>query len=78
MYKDIAQHINTCGRCIRRKTQPNQRAPLVNVTTTYPLEMFCIDFLKLERSKGGYENVLIVTDHFTKYAQAFPTLNQTA
>ena len=78
MYKDIAQHINTCGRCIRRKTQPNQRAPLVNVTTTYPLEMICIDFLKLERSKGGYENVLIVTDHFTKYAQAFPTLNQTA
>ena len=78
MYRDLVQYINTCGRCIRRKTHPNQRAPLVNITTTQPMEMICIDYLKLERSKGGFENILIVTDHFTKYAQAFPTINQTA
>ena len=34
--------------------------------------------MKLECSKGGFENILIVKDHFTKYAQAFPTINQTA
>ena len=37
-----------------------------------------MDFLSIERGKGGYENILVVTDSFTKYAWAFPTRNQKA
>jgi hypothetical protein len=37
-----------------------------------------MDFLSLETSKGGYKNILVITYHFMRYAQAIPTLNQTA
>ena len=42
-----------------------------------PLTLVHLDYLKIEPSKGNIENVLIVTDHFTRYAQAFPSKSQT-
>ena len=78
MSTDIENWINRCDRCMRRKSSTSERAPLVNIHTTYPLELVCIDYLTLEPSKGRISNVLIITDHFTKYALAIPTKNQTA
>ena len=77
MTKDVTTHVTNCSRCILRKAV-GDRAPLVNITTSQPLELVCIDYLTIEPSKGGVENVLVLTDHFTKYAQAYPTTNQTA
>ena len=75
---DVEEKIKNCGRCIRRKTLVKPSAELVNITSSQPMELLCIDFLSLERSKGGHEHILVVTDHFTRYAQAFPTRNQLA
>ena len=77
MQMDVASYINSCPRCIRRKTQPDT-APLHNIEATQPLELIHLDYLQIEPRKGNIENVLIVTDHFTRYAQAYPSKTQTA
>ena len=42
------------------------------------MEILCVDVLSLEKSKGGFENILVMTDHFTRYKQAFPSKKQLA
>lgn len=78
MDRAIELKVQNCLRCICRKTPSRSSAGLVNIHTTQPMELVCMDYLSLETSKGGYENILVITDHFTRFAQAFPTRNQTA
>jgi transposase InsO family protein len=78
MAASVADYVSRCPRCLCGKAQTNQRAPLINIETTQPMEMVCIDYLSLEESKGGIGNILVMTDHFSRFAQAYPTANQTA
>ena len=78
MYTDVCNKIHSCERCIKRKQARTDRAPLVNIKATRPMELVTVDYLGIEMSQGGYKNVLVITDHFTKYAWAIPTTNQTA
>jgi hypothetical protein len=78
MYSDIETWISKCDRCIKRKSPTNARAPMVSIITHEPLEMVCMDYLTIEMSKGGYQYILVVTDHYTKFALAIPTRNMTA
>ena len=77
MEKAIREYVQRCESCVRRKSTMD-RAPLVSISSSRPMELLCIDFLSLETSVGGYENILVITDHFTRYAQAVPTRNQKA
>ena len=75
---DCEKWVEKCDRCLRRKSSVNIRAPLVSIESSYPLEMVCIDYLTVEPCKGNIENILVITDHFTKFSIAVPTRNQTA
>ena len=56
MHIDVASYINSCPRCLRRKSQPEQ-APLLNIEASQPLELIHLDYSKIEPSKGNIENV---------------------
>ena len=40
------------------------------------MDLLCINFIKLDSSKDGEEDVLVLTDAFSKYSQSFVTVNQ--
>lgn len=74
----VEHKIKTCERCVRRKKTTERAAPLVNIKTSRPLELVCMDFLSLEPDQSNTKDILVLTDHFTKYAVAVPTRNQKA
>ncbi|PIK36703.1 putative transposon Ty3-I Gag-Pol polyprotein [Apostichopus japonicus] len=79
LHKDVQCHIKRCFTCTTTKSPtPAIRTPRRHVLATRPLELLAIDFLKLDQGKGGFEDVLVMTDAFTKYSQAVPCRNQTA
>ena len=77
MHTDVASYVISCPRCLRRKFWPDQ-APLLSIETSQPLKLIHLDYLKIEPGKGNIENVLVITDHFTRYAQALSSKTQTA
>ena len=78
MDADVLLKCQTCERCIQRKRRAQKNAPLVSIKTSAPMELVCMDFLSLEPDYKNTTNVLVITDHFTRYAQAYPTKDQKA
>lgn len=58
MAADVEMKIRSCNRCVRRKS-----APLVNIKTTRPLELLCMDYLSLEPDQSNTKDILVLTDH---------------
>ena len=77
MFQDVTKYVKECPRCQIAKgdyTEPNT-IPGVIIASN-PMDLVCIDFTKIDPSKDGKENILVLTDAFTKFSQAFVTPNQ--
>ena len=77
MYRDIAQYVKGCpqyqvakGPNIGPKTHPG------SIIFNGPLYLLCVDFTKIDPSRDGKENVLVLADACCQLSQAFVTPNQ--
>ena len=81
MRNEVVFHISQCKSCRDRKAV-TPKEPLKPIETSRSLELVHLDFLSLEPSKDKGRNpakkLLIVTDHFTGYAQAYPSAEESA
>jgi hypothetical protein len=79
MVNDVKQWSKTCERCLVAKFPfPYIRPSMGSLIACKPLNILAMDFTILEKSSDGRENVLVLTDVFTKFTQAIPTRDQKA
>ena len=79
MFQDVSEYVKTCPRCQTAKgnyTDPKTKPG--SIIANNPMDLLCIDFTKVDPSKSGKENILVLTDAFSKFSQAFVTPNQKA
>ena len=77
MHDHIKHWIIKCHCCTVAKF-PHCKVSLGRLHASNPFEVLAIDFTILEPSSDGRENVLVMTDMFTKYTIAVATRNQKA
>ena len=79
MVVHVREHIRNCYHCVVTKgPTPSVRPAMRHLLSFQPLERLAIDFLKLDPGRGKVEDVLIMTDSFTKFAVAVPCKDQKA
>uniref|UniRef100_A0A1A8HG02 Gypsy retrotransposon integrase-like protein 1 n=1 Tax=Nothobranchius korthausae TaxID=1143690 RepID=A0A1A8HG02_9TELE len=78
MSKSVLAWCQNCERCQVAKEGPATGSFMGHLLASRPNEILAMDYTVLEPSCGGWENVLVLTDVFSKYTLAVPTSNQHA
>ena len=71
---DVEKWVKECEQCQRRNSPPHKaQAPLETIQAEYPLQKISWDIMEpLPVSAKGHKYILVVTDLFTKWVEAFP------
>lgn len=79
MSSDVARWCQKCERCqVAKDVHPKAHSFMGHLLASRPNEILAIDYTTLEPAQNGVENVLVLTDVFSKYTIAVPTRDQRA
>ena len=79
MFQDVTNYVKNCPHYQRVKGDYlDPKTKLGTIIAHDPLDLLCIDFTKVDPLKDSKENILVLTDTFTKSSQVFITPNQKA
>ena len=76
MFQDVTNYMKTSPWCQTVKgdyTDPKTKLGMIIANN--PMDLLCIDFTKVDPLKSSKEIILVLTDAFTKFSQAFITAN---
>ena len=67
----VHRHKSKCKRCVIAKiSQPIPRVIIRHLLPFRPSDVLAIDFANVDRGRGSCDDVLVMTDVYTKYEQA--------
>ena len=77
---DVKNWCQTCGPCAQRKNPiPKNKSELQPIQVGYPMQMVATDILgPFPVSESGNSYILVATDYFTRWAEAYPIPDQEA
>ena len=75
--RDKAFYLTPMSMSKTKKSYKQGKTPPLPITSSATLEIVGIYFLHLEKFSGGFEYILLIIDHFTRYTQAYPNRNKT-
>ena len=78
MKKAYEKWVTACLSCQQVKNPRKLRFPLQSIESSEFNEVVQIDHQKICMTDSGYNQVLVMIDHFTKYAEAVPCITASA
>ena len=79
MAADACNWVSQCSCCqVAKGNYTTPRPKIGHLESNNLMDLLCLDFTKIDPSRTGKENVLIMTDAFSKFSVAVVTPNQRA
>ena len=76
MYADVLRYCRTCEKCARRNSPPKPKGPTTTFPVEGPFDMMGVDVLgPFVPSAKGNRFIVVFTDYYTKYPEAFALPN---
>ena len=67
---------NICPCVKQKKPHITKAASMKPIHSAAPMELISMDFLHLDQCSGGFHDILVITDNFSRFVQAYPTRNK--